>query len=204
MTEQPGQDEPWTNSVQVLPAFRFCGSRDSFADHGFITAGIPMANKDYAELLSEFPNQVKHLLPMLQLVQEELGYIPREALKEISKFLKISENEIYGVASFYKHFKFVETGKCTVKVCMGTACHVRGSLNILDEFRRKLGIEPDETTQDRLFTLERVNCLGACALGPIVVCDTDYHGQMKINAVAELIEKVRSENITEGCTGHEK
>ena len=87
---------------------------------------------------------------------------------------------------------------------MGTACHVRGSVNILDEFRRKLGIEPDETTPDKLFTLERVNCLGACALGPVVVCDTDYHGKMKINAVEELIEKVRSENLEEGCVAHEE
>ena len=163
-----------------------------------------MAKRDCAGILSQFGNNKRNLLPILQQVQDEFGYISEEAVEDISKFLKISENEIFGVASFYKHFKFVETGKCTVKVCTGTACHVRGSVNILDEFRRKLGIEPDETTPDKLFTLERVNCLGACALGPVVVCDTDYHGKMKINAVEELIEKVRSENLEEGCVAHEE
>lgn len=163
-----------------------------------------MANRDCAVILSQFGNNKRNLLPILQQVQDEVGYISEKAVEDISKFLRISENEIFGVASFYKHFKFVETGKCTIKVCMGTACHVRGSLNILDEFRRRLGIEPDETTQDKLFTLERVNCLGACALGPVVVRDTDYHGKMKINAVEELIEEVRSENSQEGCTAYEE
>lgn len=162
-----------------------------------------MEQKNSDAIFSKFGNNKRNLLPILQQVQDEFGYISEKAVEDISKFLKISENEIFGVASFYKHFKFAETGKVTVKVCMGTACHVRGSANILDEFRRKLGIEPAETTPDRLFTLERVNCLGACALGPIVVSDTDYHGQMKINAVEKLIKKIRSENPQEGCTADE-
>lgn len=115
----------------------------------------------------------------------------------MSRFLRISENQIFGVASFYSQFKFVEPGKCTIKVCMGTACHVRGSQNILDEFKRWLHIEPGETTDDKLFTLETVNCLGACALGPIVVFEGDYYGQMRIKKVEELIQKYRSENARE-------
>ncbi len=163
-----------------------------------------MANRDCAVILSQFGNNKRNLLPILQQVQDELGYISEKAVEDISKFLKISENEIFGVASFYKHFKFVETGKCSVKVCMGTACHVRGSLNILDEFRRRLNIEPGETTSDKLFSLETVNCLGACALGPIAVLDGDYHGQLKVKAIEQLIEKVKSEQLEEGCAGNEQ
>ena len=156
-----------------------------------------MLDKEYIEILTEFQGEEGDLIPLLQRVQEKFGYIPEEAIKQMSRFLRISENQIFGVASFYSQFKFVEPGKCTIKVCMGTACHVRGSQNILDEFRRWLHIEPGETTDDKLFTLETVNCLGACALGPIVVFDGDYHGQMRIKEVEELIQKYRSENERE-------
>ena len=132
------------------------------------------------------------LIPLLQRTQEKFGYLPEEAIRNIAHDLRISENQIFGVASFYAQFKFVEPGKCTIKVCMGTACHVRGSVNILDEFRRRLGIDPEQTTPDKLFTLETVNCLGACALGPIVVFDNNYRGQMQIKAVEELVEGYRS------------
>lgn len=156
-----------------------------------------MANKDYIGIFSGFKGEVGDLIPILQRTQEKFGFIPEQAIKQMSRFLRISENQIFGVASFYSQFKFVEPGKCTIKVCMGTACHVRGSQNILDEFRRWLHIEPGQTTDDRLFTLETVNCLGACALGPIVVFDADYHGQMRIKQVEELIQKYRSENERE-------
>ena len=159
-----------------------------------------MLDKEYIEILTEFQGEEGDLIPLLQRVQEKFGYIPEEAIKQMSRFLRISENQIFGVASFYSQFKFVEPGKCTIKVCMGTACHVRGSQNILDEFRRWLHIEPGETTDDKLFTLETVNCLGACALGPIVVFDADYHGQMRIKKVEELIQKYRSENERESDT----
>ena len=159
-----------------------------------------MLDKEYIEILTEFKGEEGDLIPLLQRVQEKFGYIPEEAIKQMSRFLRISENQIFGVASFYSQFRFVEPGKCTIRVCMGTACHVRGSQNILDEFRRWLHIEPGETTDDKLFTLETVNCLGACALGPIVVFDADYHGQMRIKKVEELIQKYRSENERESDT----
>lgn len=133
------------------------------------------------------------LIPILHEIQDKFGYVSKESISHISNFLKISENQIFGVASFYSLFRFTEQGKCTIRVCMGTACHVRGSQNILDEFKRWLKIEPGETTADKLFTLETVNCVGACALGPIVVFAKDYHGQMKIKSVEELIQRYRSE-----------
>lgn len=156
-----------------------------------------MTNEDYMDIFSGFNGEEGDLIPLLQRIQERFGYISEEAIKNISRFLKISENQIFGVASFYSQFKFIESGKYTIKVCMGTACHVRGSQNILDEFRRNLHIEADETTDDKLFTLETVNCVGACALGPIVIFNGDYHGQMKIKIVRELLEKYKSKNEKE-------
>jgi len=156
-----------------------------------------MKDKDYINIFSGLKGEEGDLIPLLQRIQEKFRYIPEEAIKQMSRFLRISENQIFGVASFYSQFKFVEPGKYTIKVCMGTACHVRGSQSILDEFKRWLHIEPGQTTDDKLFTLETVNCLGACALGPIVVFDRDYHGLMKIKEVEGLIQKYRSENETE-------
>jgi NADH-quinone oxidoreductase subunit E len=154
-------------------------------------------DKDCIDIFSGLKGEEGDLIPILQRIQEKFRYIPQEAIKQMSRFLRISENQIFGVASFYSQFKFVEPGKCTIKVCMGTACHVRGSQSILDEFKRWLHIEPGQTTDDKLFTLETVNCLGACALGPIVVFDRDYHGLMKIKEVEGLIQKYRSENEIE-------
>jgi len=156
-----------------------------------------MKDKGYINIFSGLKGKEGDLIPLLQRIQEKFRYIPQEAIKQMSRFLRISENQIFGVASFYSQFKFVEPGKCTIKVCMGTACHVRGSQSILDEFKRWLHIEPGQTTDDKLFTLETVNCLGACALGPIVVFDRDYHGLMKIKEVEGLIQKYRSENEIE-------
>jgi len=155
-------------------------------------------NSSFAGLFTEFQGEEGELIPILQRIQEVFGYISEDAVRNIAPFLRISENQIFGVASFYSQFKFVEPGKCTIKVCMGTACHVRGSLSILDEFRRWLHIEPGKTTDDRMFTLETVNCLGACALGPIVAVDTDYHGLMKIKEVEGLIQKYGSKDEREG------
>ncbi|MCX5860942.1 MAG: NAD(P)H-dependent oxidoreductase subunit E [Desulfomonile sp.] len=155
----------------------------------------------YTEILSGFGGDRRHLIGILQGVQEKLGYIPEEAFKVISNRLKISENEIFGVASFYRQFKFVESGKCVVKVCMGTACHVRGAPNILAGFTRKLHIQPDQTTEDKLFSLETVNCVGACALGPVVVFGGVYRGQVLVKDVEELIEKFRSQYGQEGSVG---
>jgi len=163
-----------------------------------------LCDNDYVNIFSAFKGEDGDLIPILQRIQERFGYISEEAIKHISLFLKISENQIFGVASFYSHFKFVEPGKCTIKICMGTACHVRGSQNILDEFKRWLHIEPGETTDDKIFTLETVNCLGACALGPIVVFEGDYYGQMRIKKVEELIQKYRSENAKENSLSYEK
>jgi len=145
------------------------------------------------KILSEFEKNQKELIHILHDVQEKYDYIPSRAISEISRHLKISESEIYGVLSFYKAFTLKPRGKHVITICMGTACHVRGAPMILDEFKRKLGIEPGETTDDNLFTLETVNCVGACALGPIAIADGDYHGQMKTREVDKIVEKLKNE-----------
>jgi len=141
----------------------------------------------------EFEKNQRNLIHFLHKVQKQFGYIPAQAIFQISRQLKISESEIFGVLTFYKAFSLKPRGEHLITICMGTACHVRGAPRILDEFKRRLGIEPGETTGDNLFSLETVNCVGACALGPIVIADGSYHGQMKTRDAAGLIEKLKNE-----------
>ena len=144
------------------------------------------------KILEEFDNDQRNLIQILHHIQARYAYIPPQTISFIAKHLKISESEIYGVLTFYKGFSLEPRGKHLVTVCTGTACHVRGAPRIVDELKRKLDIKVAETTKDKLFTLETVNCVGACALGPIVVIDGEYHGQMKISEVDKLIEKYKT------------
>ena len=111
-------------------------------------------------------------------MQEELGYLPEEAFSEIASFLGMSENEVYGVATFYAQFRFERQGEYIVKVCQGTACHVRGGRRLLDTIRQELNIQPGETTEDYKYSLEIVTCFGACALAPVMVVNKNVHGRM--------------------------
>jgi len=146
---------------------------------------------DIDKILNEFDQKQKELIHILHSIQVRYGYIPPQTISQISKHLKISESEIYGVLSFYKAFTLVPRGKHLITVCTGTACHVRGAPMIVDELKRKLNIEIEGTTKDNMFTLETVNCLGACALGPIAVIDGEYHGQMKTSEIEKLISKFK-------------
>lgn len=129
-------------------------------------------------ILDRYGRNPAQLIPILQDVQKEENYLPREALELISQKLDIPIVRVYAVATFYKAFSLKPRGKHIIQVCTGTACHVRGGGRILDKMIRDFGVGPGETTKDMVFTLETVNCLGACALGPIVVVDGEYHGQM--------------------------
>jgi NADH-quinone oxidoreductase subunit E len=144
------------------------------------------------EKLSEFKSNQQELIHILHRVQEEYGYIPPRSIPVIAKHLKITENEIYGVLTFYKAFSLKPRGKHLITICMGTACHVRGAPQILDEFSRRLDIESGETTEDNMFTLETVNCVGACALGPIAIADGEYHGQLKTSQIEKILEDIKS------------
>lgn len=151
-----------------------------------------MESLEHKDTMRKAGSKQKELIHLLHQTQSENGYISSDAISAISRQLKISESEIFGVVTFYKAFSLKPRGKHLLTVCMGTACHVRGAPVILDEFRRELSIEPGETTKDNLFTLETVNCVGACALGPIAIADGEYHGQLKTKDVDEIIEEIKN------------
>jgi NADH-quinone oxidoreductase subunit E len=132
-------------------------------------------------------------MPILQDIQAKFNYLPQNALIKVSEALEVPLMDVISIATFYNIFSLTARGKHLITICMGTACHVRGAPLVLEEFKRRLNIKVGETTKDNLFTLETVNCLGACALGPIAVIDGDYYGQMKIRKVDKLIKKFRPE-----------
>jgi len=133
------------------------------------------------------------LISALEEIQERYRYLPPEALILASERLGVPLSQAYGVATFYNAFSLTPKGKHCLNVCMGTACHVRGSPQILDRLETKLNIQSGETTRNHLFTLETVNCLGACALGPIVVTDGEYSGQMTVQKVDRLLKTILSQ-----------
>jgi len=128
------------------------------------------------------------LIGVLQAVNRELRYLPEAALRAVSSRLGVPLSEVYHVATFYKAFSLEPQGRHAIKICMGTACHVRGAPRILEEFSRRLGIAAGQTTDDGEFTLETVNCLGACAMGPIVTVDEEYFGSVTVDKIPEIIE----------------
>lgn len=139
----------------------------------------------------EFSTDQKELIHILHKVHAEYGYIPPEAITAISRHLKISESEVYGVLTFYKAFSLEPRGEHIVTVCMGTACHVRGGPQIVEELERKLDIEVGQTTPDQKFTLETVNCLGCCAIGPVVVVDGKYYSQITVKKIDGILEEYK-------------
>ena len=153
--------------------------------------------KSINEVLDDTQGQRGVLIAVLQRIQEKVGYLPEDAMKMIAERLDLSLSQAYGVASFYKHFHFKPRGKKIVKVCMGTACHVRGGKAVLTEIEQKLGIKEGETTEDRAVTLETVGCVGCCALAPVLtVNDQDLYGELTPKMVEDIIATVRSEHGT--------
>ncbi len=136
-------------------------------------------------------SQPHQLIEVLQDVQEHYGYIPEEAMRKISKTLGVPLIEVYRVASFYKAFKLKPTGKYVITICNGTACHVRGSELLLDQAISQLGIQPGDVTEDGLFSIECVNCLGACALGPIASENGSYQHHVTPAKLRKFIESIR-------------
>ena len=139
-------------------------------------------------IFSRYDGTGGDLIPILQAVQGEFGYLPEEAMDEIARFLHLPASTVYGVSTFYAQFKFVPMGKKIVKVCRGTACHVRGADQVLREIEKRLGIKPGETSDDREYTLETVACIGACALAPTIVINSDVHGKLSTKLVREIFD----------------
>jgi NADH-quinone oxidoreductase subunit E len=147
-------------------------------------------NREKVEaIICKFSGSRDSLVSILQDIQAEYHYLPEDALRVVARQLDLQLIQVYGVATFFKAFYLKPRGEHIVTCCLGTACHVRGAPAVLDEVRRRLGIEPGETTEDMRFTLETVNCLGACALGPIMVVDGEYHGQMNPGKVKKVLKQ---------------
>ncbi len=143
--------------------------------------------KKLRDIIARHNGQRSFLIAILQDVQQAYNYLPAEVLKAVGKELDLPLMRVYEVATFYNAFSLKPRGDHVVKLCVGTACHVRGAATILDKLERTLEIKPGETSGDRKFTLETVNCVGACALGPVMVMNGEYHGQVTMAKVDKVI-----------------
>ena len=139
------------------------------------------------EIFSRHNGDRQELIPILQETQAKFRYLPAAAMQEIAKFLHIPESAVYGVSTFYAQFKLTPMGKKIIRVCRGTACHVRGAGKVLDELEKQLGIKSGETTKDLEYTLESIACFGSCALAPVIVIDNDVYGRMTTSKVKGII-----------------
>ena len=151
-------------------------------------------DEDLSQILAPYRGQRGATIPVLQKTQENLGYLTEETISEIAVFLGLSKNEVYGVASFYAQFRFERQGEHVVKVCQGTACHVRGAPRILDTVTDELGIGPGETTADYKFSLERVACFGSCALAPVMVVDKVVYGRITTARARQILAQYLEES----------
>ncbi len=152
--------------------------------------------KRMKEIIFGYPAEKRFSLAVMQDIQRAFNYIPREAMETISDYLKIPLSRLYGMATFYKALSLKPKGKYVVKVCDGTACHIRSSMVILSELQKLLKIQVGEITSDGLFSIETVNCLGACALAPVMVINEEYYGKLTPQDISGIIEAYRKEPVT--------
>ena len=146
------------------------------------------------QILSRFGRERGNLIPILQKVQGKLGYLPREAMLEIAKFLDIPPIDVYGVDTFYNQFRLTPPGRHSIRVCLGTACHMKGGYITLDAWKRRLGVDRGETTPDREFDLDTVACVGCCTMAPVTVVDNKPEGKVeptKVDGILLSFERER-------------
>lgn len=158
---------------------------------------------DIASRISEYGRGRDNLIPILQMIQEKHSYLSPDAIQIVAGHLEITSCDVYGVATFYNQFRFTPPGKHRIKICVGTACHVKGGDIILENFERKLEIKPGETTPDREFSLEKAACVGCCALAPVAVVDEKVQGHVAPSRIEGIflgfdIEKQKKEKSGEG------
>jgi NADH-quinone oxidoreductase subunit E len=150
-----------------------------------------MAKDQFKEKVDQVLQKHQHdkalLVDVLQDTQAAIGYLPKEALEEVSHGLDVPQSRVYSVATFFKAFSLKPRGRHLINVCMGTACHVRGAVKVMEQVEKELGVRSGETTKDLRFTLETVNCVGSCALGPMVIIGEDYHGEMTPEKVGPVL-----------------
>jgi NADH-quinone oxidoreductase subunit E len=157
----------------------------------FVLTGLTIPEDEIAKVLSVYPNEKRYSLAILQDLQRKFGYISRECLEQASRYLGVKLSALYSMATFYRALSLKPRGKYLIKVCDGTACHIRGSTVLLDALKRELGVSGGETTQDGLFTVETVNCLGACAIAPVMVVGEKYHSKVKPDEIKTILSEYR-------------
>jgi len=141
------------------------------------------------QIINAYSNGNSNLIHVLQDINTEFGYLPEQGLRRVSEKMTVPLTEVCGMATFFKSFRLQPRGRHLITVCMGTACHVRGAPRIVDKMEQDLGIHEGQTTDDQRFTLETVNCVGACALGPTIIVDGKYHGQVNLKRVDSLLKE---------------
>lgn len=149
------------------------------------------APKTFSEIASRYPAHPRYLLAALQDVQAAYRHVPKEAICLLADYMKIPKSQVFGVVTFYRALSLDVQGEKTVRVCMGTACHLRGAPKILKAATEELGIKPGETTEDKKFTLSTVSCVGACALAPVMMIEENTYGALKSAGVREALDKER-------------
>ena len=148
------------------------------------------------EILNRYPGAGRDkLIPILQDVQELEGYLSKESVRLIGRYLKLPTSKIFGVATFYNQFRFEPMGRFHIQVCRGTACHVKGSLPVLEALTKELEVQPGRTTKDGLFSLEIVACIGACGLAPVIAVNGEFHARLESDQIPEIIESYRKKAV---------
>lgn len=149
------------------------------------------------EIMKKYPKEKRYTLAILQDIQRKYSFISEEAMNSVAEYLDIPLSNVYSISTFYKALSLSKKGKYAIKVCSGTACHIRGSKNIIEEIKNILGINPGETTEDGMFSIEIVNCLGACALAPVMVINGKYYGNMTKEKVRAIIDEYKGASTSE-------
>ena len=152
---------------------------------------LEVSKESIERIIHSYECSQRYALAIMQDMQRTYQYVPREGLEALAEYLGCPVSALYAMATFYKALSLVPKGEHTIKCCDGTACHIRGASTLIDGIERELGIGPGETTEDGLFSFETVNCLGSCALAPVLVVDDVYYGKVTLEKLREIIEDVR-------------
>ena len=153
-----------------------------------------MASQNLEPIFASFTGEPREIIPLLQAVQRQEGYLPEDAIRAVADFTRTAPSRVYGVATFYSQFHLTPQGRQRVQVCRGTACHVRGAGRVLAEAKKQLGLDEGETSDDYEYTLETVTCLSACALAPCITVNGEIHGELTPAKVSEVLNDHRSEH----------
>ena len=166
-----------------------------FTDGTAYRENISEIDSALSKIREEFEGKQEYLIPILQKVQKAVGYLPEKALLEIARWTGLPPATVFGVATFYEQFRFHPMGKHAIRVCRGTACHVKGCDRILNDIETFFKVAPGDTSKDRSFTLETVACFGSCALAPVVLVDDSVKGRMNPSKTRKIIEQIREETV---------